>query len=807
MKISILAYCLISVNASVRPITVNPDATMPIIEVVGPSSNTKELCLPTDIPVKEFDPMRPEGVESYEIPKFDESEVASPGPIDDDIKALLDSLTVEEKIGQMAQLTPDMFIGCDGELNVTAAEYMFNTYKIGSILDSATDHGGRWNTASPQRWANLTNSLQKIALRSGSKIPITWALISIKGANFVKSATMFPAPISVAASFNVEVAYNVSRITAKDTRAAGIQWALNPLVGINAHRAWSRNFESFGEDPYLVGEMTYSTVRGLQGNYKKDRTRLAATMRDFVGYSAPVSGKDRQYRHIPDNILMEYFVPPFKRAVEAGVATAANGFGSVNGEAVVSSSFQLQHILREVIDFKGVMLVEWEEIHNQVIRHGTAFNQTDAVHLTLNNTSIDMYMTPFNGSFVTETLYLSNNKMLSVDRIDESVGRILQMKKDLGLFENPYSDPDLIKTVSSKQDIDMARNAVRESIVLLQNNNDTLPLSLSENVLFIGPATNSSRYMGGGWNMHFMGPSDLEGDAIYDGYSDTVVSGVEKITGKKASWIQGYDIDGNQVDSIEDIISAAKSADKIVIGLGERTSAEFPGDVNTLKINPDLIKIIKKIHSEAKKPIVLLLIQGRPYLIEDLPSIADSILNANLPSMYGGLPTAEILYGKASPSGRQPFSYPKADYQNMINYYTYKGDEYDPEFAFGTGIGYSKIIYSDLTVNCTSFSPGNPISISVNVTNTGTMQQKEPVLFYTSQLIRRFYVPEQYRLRGFKKIDLAPNESQIVEFVLKAEDMSFYGRDLKSTISEGPVRITISAFNKNSVFTDTYLDI
>ncbi|PVU93642.1 hypothetical protein BB561_003137 [Smittium simulii] len=756
--ISLLAVLCVSANLDVKI------KSGPAIPITGPRMIDNTVCLPNNFDLRDFDPMRPGGIDTYEIPQFDESGFIGPSDeIDDDVLSLLNSLTLEQKVGQMTQFHTDNFIGCDGLINRTAIEYYISTYNIGSVLHLAFRSSSRFAYWSPQRFANLSNTIQEVALSTGSKIPIIYGIDSLRGASLIKGAVIFPAAISTAATFNRNHAYTCGRVSAKDTRAGGMHLSFGPAADITTNKLWSRVFENYGEDPYLAGEMAYHSVKGYQGNYKKDRSRVAACIKHFIAYSSTYNGKDQEPRYVPMNQVMEYHVPPFLKAFQAGSATTMESYGSLNGEDVIASKLLLKDLLRDKLQFNGTLISDFGEVMSQLTKHKTAFDETDASYISINNTSLDISMAG----------------------------------KDLGLFENPFSDPALIETVASKRDIEDARETARESIVLLKNINDFLPLKKNEKVLFIGTNINSTRYMGGGWNVKGNGSSDLEGDAIYDGYGDTILSGVESITGKKVNWITGYDIEGNQVDDLDDIMRMARRADKVIFGFGENTKAETNGNIKKLTLNPEQYSIVQKVAIETTTPFGILLMQNRPFILGKLSKYADSIVNALLPGAYGGLPVAEMLYGKYSPSGRMPYTHPRLEYQSPVTYYAPIWNEYDPEFAFGTGFGYNNITYSNITVSSNKLSPGNLIKISVIAYNKGAIPQKETVIMYTTQKIKRKYAPERFRVRNFDKKTIAAGESVEYSFTLTAEELKFYTVELDHILEEGPVVITLNAGNNN----------
>ncbi|KAI9503471.1 glycoside hydrolase superfamily [Coemansia spiralis] len=685
--------------------------------------------------------------------------ITAPTTIDDSILAMVQQLTLKEKVGQMTQIQVGQLVDCNGYINKTAVKYWIDEWKVGSFLETPGNHNGRYRWYSAKTFADFTDAVQKIAVECGPKIPVIWGLDSVRGANYVKGAVIFPAGIATAATFNSQFAYDAGRIAAKDTRAAGVHWAFAPVSDLGVNKLWARIYENFGEDPALSSEMTAASVRGYQGDYKHDRSRVAACIKHFIAYGYPFDGADRGNRHVAPHELLEYYVPPFKAAVDAGVASAMESYGVINGEPVVMSHFYLQELLREHLGFRGMLVTDWGEINSQVTVYRTAKDFTQATEASLGRTSIDMSMVADDTSF-SETVYeLVTSGALPESRIDESVARILQLKKDLGLFEQPFADRSLAETVGSAQDIDAARNAVRESVTLLKNANNMLPLKKTDRVLFVGPTLNSTRFMGGGWNVHWQGPSSEEGDSVYQGFGDTILKGVEQVTGSKPQYFEGTDIDGVEFIGLDGIYAAAKEADKIVIGLGEHTYAEVDGNIGELALPAKQLSLVHQIAAVSKKPIAVVLVQGRPRGLGNVPSVADAVVNAYLPGDYGGLPIAEILYGNVNPSGRLPYTYPGTESQASTTVWQPAYSNYNPLWAFGYGIGYSSMVYSNVSVSSNTLKQGSPVTVSVSITNEGPYPQKEVVMLFTKQDYRFNLAPENNRLRKFTKTEIGVGET------------------------------------------------
>ncbi|KAJ2403171.1 hypothetical protein GGI23_000146 [Coemansia sp. RSA 2559] len=745
------------------------------------------------------DPVSWDPVETYEYDDPDRSVVA-PTHIDDEIRDIVGKMTLKEKIGQMTQIEVGQLVDCNGFLNETAVKYWIDEWKVGSFLETPGNHNGRYRWYSPQLFADFTDAVQKIALENGPKIPVIWGLDSVRGANYVKGAVMFPAGIGSAATFNPQFAYDAGRVAAKDTRAAGVHWAFAPISDLGVNKLWSRTYENFGEDPYLSSQMTAASVRGYQGDYKHDRTRVAACIKHFIAYGYPFNGDDRGNRHVAPHELLEYYVPPFKAAIDAGVATAMESYGVINGEPVVMSHYYLQTLLREQLGFRGMLVTDWGEINSQVSVYRTAKDIRQATWATLDRTSVDMSMVADDASFGEAVLDLVSSGVLRESRLDESVGRILQLKKDLGLFEQPLADRSLAETVGSAQDIEAARNAVRESVTLLKNTNGALPLKRADRVLFVGPTLNSTRLLGGGWNVHWQGPSNEEGDTVYETFGDTILRGVEEITGNAPLYFAGTDVDGSEFFELDDILAAAKSADKVVIGLGEHTYAENLGNIDELLLPERQLELVYQIAAATDASIAVLLVQGRPRRLGKIPELADAIINAYLPGEYGGLPIAEILYGKVNPSGRLPYTYPATESQASTTVWQPAYSDYNPQWPFGYGLGYSTIEYSNITVSNTVLAEDIPIIVSVVVTNTGLYPQKEVIMLFTQQSYRFNLAPENNRLRKFVKVDVAVGASIEVVFELSFGDLIYWDRDLERRVAPDDVRISINPYTETDIF-------
>ncbi|KAJ1815933.1 hypothetical protein LPJ56_004422, partial [Coemansia sp. RSA 2599] len=701
-----------------------------------------------------------------------------PSKISEDVWHVVESMSLEEKIGQMLQVPVGKLLMPDGQLNATALDFWINTAKAGTFVDTPGNSiHGRYAWYAPQTLANLTNTVQQVALASGSRVPALWAIDAVRGSSFVKRATMFPAGVGLAATMQPQFAYAAGRIAAKDSRAAGYALAFAPSADLGVDKRSGTGFLGFGEDPAVASIMMRHTVRGLQGDYKTDRHRVAACVRHFIGAGA-----------VPDNTLFEYHLPGFQAAVGAGVAAMEQQHRmALNGQALSAAPFYLRKLLRDSLGFKGIMIGD-----SAVSSLRAAANATDSVFLALNNTSIDISAEP---SLFADVVGMVRSGVIPEDRITESVARIVQVKKDLGLFDKPFADSSLFPTVGALQDVEVARSAVRESLTLLKNSGRALPLRTDDRVLFIGAHLNSTALLGGGWNVHRGGPTRLEAfhDAVYEGLGHSVIQGVEQVIGRTAMYHPGLSLDPGATASDDDkvidmLVRKARQSDKIVIGLGDPPypSNAHVTETTDLSLDARQLSLVQRLSTLTNKPVVVLLVTSRPRILHDVATRASSILMSYLPGIHGGLPIAQVLYGQASPSGRLPFTYPKHEYQARDTIWQSQSLEYAPQYPFGFGLGYSPMVYSNVTVDSTELRPGNPITIRMTIHNQGTMDQREPIMLYTSQNFRTGYEPELFRLRKFDKVEIKAGMATQVAFTLKAEELAYYNRDLVRVIDPSP---------------------
>ncbi|KAF9432220.1 hypothetical protein BGZ76_011101 [Entomortierella beljakovae] len=753
-----------------------------------------------------------------------------PNPnVDPDIRKMAEGMTLKELAGQMTQIQIGMLLDSKGELDPSKVRYWIGEWGVGSFLDTPTNHGGTYLSYSATRFSKIVDDIQKIALSTGKGIPMIYGLDSVHGANYVDGAILFPQQIGVAATFNTTHAYESGRITAKDTRAAGIPWIFAPILDVAVHKLWPRVYETFGEDPHVVSEMGSAVIKGLQGNYKKDRTRVAACMKHFIGYSAARNGQDKSSAWIPDNYLMDYFVPPFKAAVQAGVATAMETYIDVNGQPIIGSRFYLTELLRNRIGFKGMLVSDWQELDRLFTEHRSAPSLKDAAQMSLKHTTLDMIMVPESESFSKNAVTLVQEEEIDRQRLVDSVAKVLQLKKDVGLFDQPLSDPSLLNYVGSEQDKIAAKDAARESITVLKNKDSVLPLK-SGRIVVTGPAANSIRALSGGWSIKWQGAED---ESWYQGRGETILDGLHTEFGKDSvSYKETVDFDGISIGDSEAYLDAIGNADTVILCLGEKPYAEIVGNIDNLDLPKGQLELIRKVTDKVKgtkTKVVLVMVEGRPRGLQDLVDQVDAVIMAYLPGPWGGHPIAEILSGAVNPSGRLPISYPSGPVDMGSFYYRSGNDPYKPLFAFSAGLSYSTVEYRGLELSNNLLhtrtyddndgsldeanninghgvsgnirkskqhrfkAPGSTIQASITVQNTSKRPVKETVFWYITQDYRSDVMPEAFLLKGFQKVSLEAGESKKVEFIINRSALAYHDRNLKKKVERGTFTLTVNA--------------
>lgn len=710
-------------------------------------------------------------------------------PIDEKVERLLAQMTLEEKIGQMTQLTIDSVSKVKGtesdshQIDLAKLEEAIIEYHISSILNV-------YDAAyTLDYWHEIITQIQDIATKKTRLgIPIIYGIDAIHGANYIVGATIFPQSIGMAATWNPELVRKEGEITAIETRASGVPWNFNPVLGLGRQPLWPRLFETYGEDVYLASVMGAEYVKGLQGNDISNPVKVAACAKHYVGYSFPLSGKDRTPAWIPERMLRELFLPPFKSAIEAGAATVMVNSSEINGIPVHSSYYLLTEVLRNELGFDGFVVSDWNDINNLHLREKVAATQKEAVKMAV-MAGVDMSMVPYDFSFYELLLELVNEGVVPEWRIDEAVRRILRVKFELGLFENPYANEKLKKKFACDEFREVNLQAAREAITLLKNESGLLPLSKDKKIFITGPAANSLSVMNSGWTITWQG----DREDLYPKNKKTILQAVEnKIGIKNVTYLPGVTF--NKEIDINAAVMTARNSDVAVVCIGERPYCELIGNIDDLTMTQPQLKLAKAIE-ETDVPVVLVLVEGRPRIINGIIDDADAILMAYLPGMEGGSAVADVLFGDFNPCGKLPITYP--GYTNSLMCYDYKNSEiseindYDAQFPFGYGLSYTKFEYSDLKLDKAEISESDELNVQVTVKNTGEITGKEVVQLYLSDLFASV-TPSVKRLKRFSKILLEPGETKTVEFTLFKDDLSFIGRDNKPVVEPGEFEITIA---------------
>lgn len=716
------------------------------------------------------------------------------------IDSLLSLMTIEEKAGQMTQI--DLGVIAQGDicklknpqtLDLAKLGVAISTYHIGSILNVGCGSG----TISLNNWHSILNTIHSENLRqSRIKIPIIYGIDAIHGANYTMGATLFPQEIGQAATWNPSLVEKGYQVTAYETRASGIPWNFSPVLDLGRQPLWSRYFETFGEDVYLSKSMAKVAIRGLEGNDVSSPYQVAACMKHFLGYSMPLSGKDRTPAWISERELREYFLPSFETAIKQGAKTVMINSGEINGTPVHVNYDILTKLLREELGFTGVILTDWEDIYKLVAIHRVAANKKEAVRMAIMS-GIDMSMTPNDFEYTKLLVELIKEGSIPIERIDASVRRILQLKKDLGLFDSASkSDYSLF---GSKQHASISYDVASESITLLKNKNQTLPIqNKKERILVCGPAANSLNLLNGAWTHTWQGV-----DSTYNTPGKlTIYQAILKNANESTvQYVLGSTIDS--VINIEECISKAKNADKIIICLGETPCTELPGNIDNLALTVAQQKLVTRLQ-ELNKPIILVCCFNRPRIINNLVDKSDAIIYSYLPGDEGGRAIADCIYGIVNPSGKLPFTYPSN--VNAITHYDHKASEdlatdfsmnaYKPQFDFGFGLSYTSFEYTNFSLSKNALTGNDSIVVSVTVKNTGNTKGKEVAQLYYTDLVASI-TPSVKKLMGFTKIELMPQESKEIKFMIHRSDLSFINKELKRVTEDGEFQIMINNQKKS----------
>ena len=719
------------------------------------------------------------------------------------IDSIISQMTIEEKIGQMSQFTIDL-LGKGGnafyssepfEIDPVMLDTVIGKYKVGSILNASNTRA-----QTTEMWEYIISTIQKRALEE-TGIPIIYGIDAIHGATYTADATFFPQEIGMAATFNRDLVERGAQINAYETRASNIPWVFSPTMDIGRDARWSRQWESYGEDSYLNAEMGTVTVQGYQG-YDRNRvinSNLAACIKHYMGYGVPVSGKDRTPAVISEIDLREKHFEPFRSAIiEGGALSLMVNSGIINGVSTHADYRLITEWIKEDLEFDGVIVTDWADVQNLYSRDNISEDYKGAVKIAINS-GIDMVMEPYNLSFCTTLLKLVEEGEVSNSRIDDAVRRVLRLKYRLGLFVKPYWSRSEYPDFGSKEHEAVAKFSADESITLLKNEDNILPLSSNSRILVTGPNANSMRTLNGGWSYSWQGEKTEEFAQQYN----TILEAMQnKFGAANVIYEPGvtYKMDGQYFEEnapeIEKAVRAASSADYIVLCIGENSYCETPGNLDELTLSENQTNLALALQKTGK-PVVLVLNEGRPRLIRSIEPGASAIVQTYLPGNFGGDALADILSGDVNPSGKLPYTYPKFE-QGLITYdhkpgqniegkmdgaYDY-GAQTSVQFPFGFGLSYTTFDYTNMTVDKSNFTSDDIIRVSVDVTNIGEVEGKESVLLFSSDMVASLS-PDVRRLRGFDKVSLKPGKTQTVTIDIKGEDLAFVNEMGKWTLEEG----------------------
>ena len=730
--------------------------------------------------------------------------IKSDAKIEAKVDQTLKKLTLEEKVGQMMEIVIDLLGGNDKNgvfyIDEHKADSIFSHYKVGSILNAP-------NTCAPtaKQWEKYMAQIQKLSMKRMG-VPCIFGLDQNHGSTYTQGGTLFPQNINVAATFNREIARRSAEATAYETRAASVPWTYSPTVDLGRDARWPRIWENFGEDCYLSSEMGKAMVYGFQGEDPNhiDQYHIATSMKHFMGYGVPWTGKDRTPAYISPADLREKHFAPFLAGIEAGALSVMVNSASVNGMPMHANKEILTHWLKEQTGWDGVLITDWADVNNLYTREMVAKDKKDALRIAI-NAGIDMVMEPYSCDACGYIIELVNEGKIPMSRIDDACRRVLRMKYRLGLFEHPTQKLKNYPLFGGEQFAQLALEGATESMVLLKNNNNILPLQKGKKILLTGPNANQMRCLDGGWSYTWQGNRTDE----FAGKYNTIYEALCNEYGKENIVLnQGvtYNEAGKYWEENEPQIAAAveaaKHVDVVVACIGENSYTETPGNLTDLWLSENQRNLVKALATTGK-PIILVLNEGRPRLIADIEPLAQGVVNILIPGNYGGDALAQLLSGKANFSGKMPYTYPK-EINSLANYDFKKSEEvgtmegaYDynakitQQWGFGQGLSYTTYQYSNLKVDKASFAHDDVIRVSVEVKNTGKVAGKESVLLFSSDLMASM-VPDGRRLRAFDKVALQPGESKTVTFDLKANDLAFVGWDGKWILEEGDFKLMVA---------------
>ena len=727
------------------------------------------------------------------------------------VEQLLKKMTLEEKVGQMTQLNATAV--ANGVDLTEAGEKAIREYKIGSVLNTPGDFA-----QTPETYNKFITELNRISMETMG-IPCLYGLDHIHGVSYVAGGVLFPQEVNIAATFNRQHAYNMGKVTAYESRAANVPWTFSPTMDLGRNPEWPRMWESFGEDTYVNAQMAVAEVKGMQGEDPNHvgPYNIAACAKHFMGYGVPVTGQDRTPSSIAASELREKHFEPFKEAMQAGALTIMVNSASNNGLPFHCNTELLTKWVKEELNWDGMIVTDWADILNLYTRERVASSAKEAVKLAI-NAGIDMSMVPYDCQFAIDLKALVEEGEVPMSRVDDAVRRILRLKFRLGLFDQPDTRLEDYPDFGSQKHAQLAYDAAVESMVLLKNNG-ILPLKKDLRILLTGPNANSIRTLNGGWSYTWQGNG-----ASFPQFTDRYNTIYEALSQKfeKLTYVPGVEYDlmstnwkFDQDTGIKEAVRAARQSDVIIACIGENTYCETPGNDVDLNLSANQKKLVNSLAATGR-PIILILNEGRPRIINDIEPLATAVVDILLPGNYGADALAALLAGEENFSGKLPFTYPK--YTNKFAVYDYKPAEnqatmsgsynynavMDVQWPFGHGMSYTAFEYSDMTVSATEFGKDDVLKVTVDVTNVGAVKGKESVLLFSSDLYASS-TPDIRRLRAFEKIELAPGETKTVELEVTARDLAFVNYYGKWTLEQGDFILSVGGLEQQVKCTETVL--
>lgn len=709
------------------------------------------------------------------------------------VDSLLSLMTLEEKVGQMTNI--GLTAICEGDfwtdtdsliIDTAKLKYMINDYHIGSVQGKGT------YPLSKEEWHNIIKQIQDFAtLETRLGIPIIYGIDGVHGANYTSSSVLFPQQIACAATWNTKYAKKMGEITAYELKASSIPWNYAPVLDVATQPLWGRMFETFGEDTYLAGMMGRAFTIGSQGTDISDENSAAVCLKHFIGYANTNNGKDRSTAKLTEYEIRQYLLPPFEESIKAGAMTIMLNSGSINGIPGHINYHLINDILKGELGFEGFIISDWDDISKLVGVYNVASDIKEATKLAV-MAGMDMCMVPYDESFAVNLLELVNDGEVPLERINDAVRRILRVKFKLGLFEKTYSNPSNYNEFSSEDFVETSYKAAQECLTLLKNENDILPLEKDIKVLITGPTANSINFLNGAWSRTWDGIETQYNDKGKKSILDAIK---DKLGEKNVKYLQGSEID-ETIDN-NNIYKLAKKSDVIIACLGENPATEKPSDINELDLPEAQQKLIKEL-AKTGKPIILILVQGRPRIIREIEKKSDAVIMAYLPGQEGGRAIADVLFGDINPSGHLPFTYPR--YSGSIWNYNHKISEavdrnfelnaFQPQYQFGEGLSYTSFEFSQPLISSDTLIGNDTLEVSVEVKNTGDKYGKVVIQLYTKDVVASLS-PDIKNLKRFTKAGLEAGASKTFDFKISKKDLSFVNANNKWTTEKGDFQLII----------------